>query len=99
MNPSSSSTQSVLGVRHLSYGSLAEVSITEQILLKFPKFPDLLGEVSMRKQCVPGSFVSAHTQEPGNEAKRVTHNDMHDYFILIFNTAFYLLFIYRKSVH
>ena len=23
----------------------------------------------MRKQCVPGSFFSAHAQEPGNEAK------------------------------
>ena len=33
------------------------------------KFPEILGELSMRKQCVPGSFFSAHAQEPGNEAK------------------------------
>ena len=26
----------------------------------------------MRKQCVPGYFFSAHTQEPGNEAKHGT---------------------------
>ena len=39
-----------------------------QVLRKFPEFPEILGELSMRKQCVPGSFFSAHTQEPGNEA-------------------------------
>ena len=27
-----------------------------------------IGELSMHKPCVPGSFFSAHTQEPGNEA-------------------------------
>ena len=27
------------------------------------------GTRRMRKQCVPGSFFSAHTQEPGNEAR------------------------------
>ena len=32
------------------------------------KFPEILGELSMCKQCVPGSFFSAHAQEPGNEA-------------------------------
>ena len=26
------------------------------------------GELSMRKQCVPGSFSSAHAREPGNKA-------------------------------
>ena len=31
------------------------------------KFPEMR-ELSMRKQCVPGSFLSAHAQEPGNEA-------------------------------
>ena len=45
---------------------LVEVSVTEQILQKFP--PEILGELSMRKQCVPGSFFSAHAQEPGNKA-------------------------------
>ena len=44
---------------------LAEVSVTEQVL---QEFPDLLGELSMRKQCVPGSFFSVHAREPGNEA-------------------------------
>ena len=38
---------------------------TEQIL---PRFPEILGELSMCKQCVLGSFSSAHAQEPGNEA-------------------------------
>ena len=44
---------------------LAEVSVTEQILWKFP---DIMGELSMHKQCVPGSF-SPPTHEAGNEAK------------------------------
>ena len=35
---------------------------------KISKFPEILGELSMRKQCVPGSFFSAHAQEPGNKA-------------------------------
>ena len=35
---------------------LVEVSVTEQILRKFPKFLEILGELSMRKQCVLGSF-------------------------------------------
>ena len=47
---------------------LAEVSVTEQILRTISKFPEILGELSMRKQCVPGSFLSAHALEPGNEA-------------------------------
>ena len=46
----------------------AEVSVTEQILWKISKFPEILGELSMRKQCVPGSFLSAHALEPGNKA-------------------------------
>ena len=29
-------------------------------------------QLSMRKQCVPGSFFSTHAQEPGNEARIVT---------------------------
>ena len=28
-----------------------------------------MGELSMRKQCIPGYFLSAHAPEPGNEAK------------------------------
>ena len=48
---------------------LAEVSVTEQVLWKISKFPEILGKLSMRKQCVPGSFFSAHAQEPRNEAK------------------------------
>ena len=32
------------------------------------KFPEILGEPSMLKQCVPGSFFAAHALEPGNEA-------------------------------
>ena len=59
--------------RHLSYGSsrhtLAEVSVTDLILRKISKFPKVLGELSMCKQCVPGSFFSVHALEPGNEAK------------------------------
>ena len=41
----------------------------EQILRKISQFPEILGELSMRKQCVPDSFLSAHALEPGNEAK------------------------------
>ena len=34
----------------------------------------------MRKQCVPGSFFSAHAQEPGNEATiRVVGQIQHKY--------------------
>ena len=43
----------------------------EQILQKISKFPEILGELSMRKQCVPGSFLSAHALEPGNEASKL----------------------------
>ena len=37
--------------------------------MEISKFPEILGELSMRKQCVPGSFFSAHALEPGNEAR------------------------------
>ena len=50
-------------------GVLAEVSVTEQVLREISKFPEILGKLSMRKQCVPGSFLPAHAREPGNEAK------------------------------
>ena len=39
--------------------------------MEISKFPEILGELSMRKQCVPGSFSSAHAQEPGNEASQL----------------------------
>ena len=39
---------------------LTEVSVTEHIFTEISKFPEILGELSMRKQCVPGSFSSAH---------------------------------------
>ena len=39
---------------------LAEVSVTEQFFMEISKSPEILGELSMRKQCVPGSFSSAH---------------------------------------
>ena len=37
--------------------------------MEISKFPEILGELSMHKLCVPGSFFSAHVLEPGNEAK------------------------------
>ena len=49
-------------------GVLAEVSVTEQVLQEISKFPEILGKLSMHKQCVPGSFFSARVREPGNEA-------------------------------
>ena len=46
---------------------LAEVSVLEQILRKFP---EILGELSIRKQCVPGSLFSLPlTRVPGSKAK------------------------------
>ena len=36
--------------------------------MEISKFPEIPGELSMHKQCVPGSFFSTHAQEPGNEA-------------------------------
>ena len=42
----------------------------------FSEFPEILGELSMRKQCVPGSFLSAHAQEPGNEASDTPRPDI-----------------------
>ena len=56
ITPSSSSTRSVVtvGIFHMGEGArLAEVSVMEQIL---QKFPEILGELSIRKQCVRGSF-------------------------------------------
>jgi len=42
---------------------LAEVNVTEQILQEISKFPEILEELSMRKQCVPGSFfLHPHTR-------------------------------------
>ena len=58
-------------------GVLAEVSVTEQVLREISKFPEILGKLSMRKQCVPGSFLLAHVREPGNEANTlITCNRM-----------------------
>ena len=37
-------------------GLYREVSITEPILWKFPKFPEIVGELSMHKQSVPCSI-------------------------------------------
>ena len=51
-------------------GVLAEVSVTEQVLWEISKFPEILGKLSMHKQCVPGSFLPAHAREPGNEATK-----------------------------
>ena len=69
--PSSLSTHSVVSGRQPLYerevGVLAEVSVTEQVLREISKFPEILGKLSMRKQCVPGSFLPAHAREPGNE--------------------------------
>ena len=53
-------------------GVLAEVNVTEQVLREISKFPEILGKLSMHKQCVPGSFLPAHTQEPGNKANYST---------------------------
>ena len=41
--------------------------------MKISKIQEILGELSMRKQCLPGSFFSTHAQEPGNEAKVLTN--------------------------
>ena len=43
-------------------GVIAEVSVTEQVLWEISKFPEILGKLSMRKQCVPGSFLPAHAR-------------------------------------
>ena len=51
---------------------LAEVSVAEQVLREISKFPEILGKLSMRKQCVPGCFLPAHAREPGNEANHTT---------------------------
>ena len=37
-------------------------------LQKMPNSLEILGELSLYKQCVQGSFLSAHVREPGNEA-------------------------------
>ena len=44
-------------VSHRSYCNGAEIS----------KFSEILEELSMHKQCVPGSFLSTYSQEPGYE--------------------------------
>ena len=36
--------------------------------MEISKFPEILGELNMHKQCVPGSFFSTHALESGNEA-------------------------------
>ena len=61
--PSSSSTQSVVSgsifyMREV--GVLTEVSVTEQVLREISKF---------HKQCVPGSFFSAHAQVQAKQSE------------------------------
>ena len=34
--------------------------------------PEILVELSIRKQCAPGSFFSAHALEPGNKTNLTT---------------------------
>ena len=41
--------------------------------MEISKFPEILGELSMCKQCVPGSFFSTHALQPGNEANKPLH--------------------------
>ena len=63
--PSSSSTQCSqwqVALKTREVGVLAEVSVTEQVLRKISKFPEILGKLSMCKQCVPDSFLLAHAQ-------------------------------------
>ena len=43
-------------------GVLAEVSVTEQVLREVSKFPEILGKLSMHKQCVPGFFLPTHAR-------------------------------------
>ena len=50
-------------------GVLTEVSVTEQVLQEISKFPEILGNLRMRKQCIPGSFLPAYAREPGNKAR------------------------------
>ena len=65
--PLSSSTQRVVSGRLFHMGEVS-ISVTKQILRKFPKFPEILGELSMHKRCVPGCFSSTHTWKPANDA-------------------------------
>ena len=70
--PSSLSAQSVVSDRHLYTGEVCTpcAGYRNRADLKFPpEFPEILGELSMRKQCVPSALFSAHAQEPGNEAR------------------------------
>ena len=62
--------QSVAGSFYMrEVGVLTKISVTEQVLREISKFPEILGKLSMRKQCVPGCFLPAHAREPGNKAK------------------------------
>ena len=40
--------------------------------MEITKFLEILGELSMHKQCVLDYFFSTHTGEPRNEAKKIT---------------------------
>ena len=44
-----------------------------------------LGELNIRKQCVPGSFFSTHVQESGNEASRVTDDRQRGHILIMFH--------------
>ena len=39
---------------------IREKSCNGAYFTEISKFPEILGKLSMRKQCVPGSFFSAH---------------------------------------
>ena len=55
---------------------IAKVSID---FTEISKYPDILGELSLCKQCISGSSFSTHAWEPGNEAivRSIMHYKIH----------------------
>ena len=76
--PSSLSTQSAVGDRHFfiweKSAYLAEVSVTDFTEISKPRNP---WGTEHDKQCVLGSFSSAHAWEPGTRQLHYQHNYMH----------------------
>ena len=65
---SSAQSGSVVGIFHMEEAGMpCGGQCNRADFVKISKFPEILGELSMRKQCVPGSFFSVHAHEPGNK--------------------------------
>ena len=65
---SSTQSGSVVGIFHMEEVAMpCRGQCNRADFMEISEFPEILGELSMHKQCVPGSVFSVHAHEPGNK--------------------------------